>query len=111
MHKLPPDCPLPLPQERTATPKFWTINVGQLATVGIFALTLVYATSAFTTKSTIDGDMLKNQGAALTTRVEAAELKINNLDKQNAVIEKGLEYIRESLDRIERVLSAAPPRK
>jgi len=98
-------------QDESTHSKFWTVNIGQIVTMILFCLGLIWTTAVFATKSTNDIDGSKSAAEALKTRIEVVDAKTAAMDARMVAVETGIMYIRESLTRIERAVAVPEPNK
>lgn len=92
-------------ENEQARPNFWSVNIGQLSTMIIFALGLIWATAVYATKSTSDIDGGKDIATALKARIEVVDAKSAAMDARMVGVETSIVFIRESLARIERAVT------
>jgi hypothetical protein len=78
-------------------PKFWSMNFGQICTVVVFVVGLIWGVAAFATKSTADLDGGKSVAAQLTARMDRVDEKAAKLDSRMVAVETSIGYIRESI--------------
>lgn len=80
----------------------WHVSLGSLCNAVIFTAGLVWAVSAFATKATSDAEIDKAVANSLKTRIEQVDARTAAQEARLVAVETGIQYIRESLTRIER---------